>query len=109
MGLVAHSPAFFEKMFARCTYRELMDAQTTLERVIAAKHSEEMLKIREEMTKLAGKHGVTLLEVLNDRPSRKKVAIKFRDPKNPENTWTGRGRMPRWMVKAGKNKEAFAI
>jgi DNA-binding protein H-NS len=27
----------------------------------------------------------------------KKVAPKYRDPANPSNTWTGRGRMPQWV------------
>jgi DNA-binding protein H-NS len=27
----------------------------------------------------------------------KKVAPKYRDPAHPENTWTGRGRMPQWV------------
>jgi DNA-binding protein H-NS len=27
----------------------------------------------------------------------KKVAAKYRDPANPANTWTGRGRMPQWV------------
>ena len=27
----------------------------------------------------------------------KKVAPKYRDPANPANTWTGRGRMPQWV------------
>lgn len=44
---------------------------------------------------------------------RKTVAIKYRDPNNPENTWTGRGRMPRWMTAAiegtGAKKEDFLI
>ncbi|MFX8797513.1 H-NS histone family protein, partial [Acinetobacter baumannii] len=41
------------------------------------------------------------------------VAIKYRDPENPANTWTGRGRMPRWMAaatkKRGVKKEDFLI
>ncbi|MEY2622455.1 MAG: hypothetical protein RIT26_2275 [Pseudomonadota bacterium] len=28
----------------------------------------------------------------------RKVAPKYRDPANPQNTWTGRGRMPRWVA-----------
>jgi DNA-binding protein H-NS len=39
--------------------------------------------------------------------------VKYRDPKNPENTWTGRGRPPRWLaaaMKGGKaKKEDFLI
>ena len=41
---------------------------------------------------------------------RKKVAIKYRDKAG--NTWTGRGRAPRWIVaaeKAGKKREQFAV
>jgi DNA-binding protein H-NS len=45
--------------------------------------------------------------------SRGKVAVKYRDPSNSANTWTGRGRMPRWMTattKGGKaKKEDFLI
>lgn len=41
-----------------------------------------------------------------------KVAPKYRDPANPENTWAGRGRMPRWAsdkIAAGAVLEDFAI
>jgi DNA-binding protein H-NS len=42
----------------------------------------------------------------------RKVAPKYRDPANPENTWAGRGRMPRWIsdkIGAGAKLEDFAI
>mgnify|MGYP003351216165 CR=1 FL=1 len=41
---------------------------------------------------------------------RKRVAVKYRDKAG--NTWTGRGRAPRWIVaaeKAGKRREQFAV
>lgn len=40
------------------------------------------------------------------------VAMKYRDPKNPSNEWSGRGRSPTWMqayLDAGKKKEDFLI
>lgn len=40
----------------------------------------------------------------------KSVPIKYRDDKG--NTWTGRGKTPRWLAaaeKAGKNREQFKI
>jgi DNA-binding protein H-NS len=40
------------------------------------------------------------------RKGKGSVAAKYRDPKNPEKTWTGRGRMPRWMVAATKGSKA---
>src|SRR6478609_10124334 len=42
----------------------------------------------------------------------RKVAPKYRNPKDPSETWAGRGAMPRWMaaqIKAGKKREYFAI
>ena len=44
------------------------------------------------------------------KKSRGKVAIKYRDEKG--NTWTGRGKTPRWMVeaeKSGAKRESFLI
>jgi DNA-binding protein H-NS len=42
--------------------------------------------------------------------SSRKVAIKYRDDKG--NSWTGRGKTPRWLVeaeKSGKNRADFLI
>ena len=42
----------------------------------------------------------------------KKVKPKYRNPANRNETWTGRGLKPRWMVaamKGGKKLEDFAI
>ena len=36
-----------------------------------------------------------------------KVAPKYRDPANAANTWTGRGKQPRWIE--GKDRTPFAI
>ena len=41
-----------------------------------------------------------------------KVAPKYRNPANPKETWTGRGRQPRWMAAEtakGKKVEDFLI
>jgi len=41
-----------------------------------------------------------------------KVAPKYRNPLNPLETWTGRGRQPRWLaaaIKAGKKIADFRI
>jgi DNA-binding protein H-NS len=44
--------------------------------------------------------------------TRTKVAPKYRNPDNPEETWTGRGRQPRWVQAAlaqGRSLAEFAI
>ncbi|MNU82034.1 global DNA-binding transcriptional dual regulator H-NS [compost metagenome] len=53
-------------------------------------------------TKAAGKTGRTL----------PKVAPKYRNPANPAETWTGRGKQPRWLAeftKQGRKVEDFLI
>jgi DNA-binding protein H-NS len=43
---------------------------------------------------------------------RKKLPPKYRHPKDPSLTWTGRGQMPRWLqelVAQGHNREEFRI
>ena len=59
------------------------------------------------------KAGFSLRELFDGRGtgSRSKVAVKYRD--DAGNTWTGRGRMPRWLTAATKGgkakKEDFLI
>ncbi len=46
------------------------------------------------------------------RSWRKKRSIKYRNTDNNEETWTGRGRKPTWLVDAlasGRKLEDFAI
>jgi DNA-binding protein H-NS len=46
------------------------------------------------------------------RDGRSIVAPKFRDPKNPSQTWSGRGATPQWVAEhlaAGGKKEDLAI
>jgi DNA-binding protein H-NS len=41
-----------------------------------------------------------------------KVAVKYRDPANPKNVWTGRGMKPRWLkslLDAGRSIEEFLV
>jgi DNA-binding protein H-NS len=66
------------------------------------------------MSAMAKEHGFQIGELLRKGGKGKAgVAVKYRDRKNPQNTWTGRGRMPLWMVAATKGgkakKEDFLI
>jgi DNA-binding protein H-NS len=41
-----------------------------------------------------------------------KVPVKFRNPADPSETWTGRGRQPRWLaekIAQGKQLDSFRI
>ena len=60
--------------------------------------------------KRRGRPKKTTTEKVVRAASGRKVAIKYRDEKG--NTWTGRGKTPRWLVEAeklGKTREQFAV
>ncbi len=43
---------------------------------------------------------------------RKAMAVKYRDPKNPNNTWRGTGNPPRWLaakIANGEDRETFRV
>lgn len=91
------------------SYADLLALQNRLAGLIAEKKLAEKIALREKFASMARKQGFDIQELVG-RPGRGrsgKVAPKYADPANPENTWTGRGREPRWMqtaLKGGKAK-----
>jgi DNA-binding protein H-NS len=68
-----------------------------------------------QIKELAASIDVTVEIIEEKKPVRKtanKVAIKYRDPNNHENTWTGRGVMPRWLrhlLESGHDRSEFLV
>lgn len=60
-------------------------------------------QLRREVQKAAEFLGMSVAEVVGlEKPARRgpsasKVAPKYRNPDNPEQTWTGRGQKPVWL------------
>lgn len=98
----------------KMSYSELTAMETRVARLIAGKRDAERAAVRARVTELARENGFDIRELIGRGQGRNgSVAAKYRDPDNPENTWTGRGRMPRWMAAATKGgkakKEEFLI
>lgn len=71
-------------------------------------------KLRQEMEAIAREKGLSLGDILDNDllPASQESTVKFQDPDHPENTWTGRGRMPKWLARAiaeGTPKEAYRV
>jgi DNA-binding protein H-NS len=76
-----------------------------------------------QMRELAAKAGMSVEDVVANAPirgRRKRSAMitgpksppKYRNPENPDQTWTGKGRKPGWLVAAldsGKNIKELEI
>ncbi len=76
---------------------ELRNSRT---RAIAAATQE----LQDVVQKIARKHGLTVSEVLGKRRKSRTspVPAKYRNPNDPSQTWSGRGRRPAWFLEATK-------
>ena len=91
----------------KMTYAQLTEMEAKIERIKLEKQNSERAAVRKQLRDMAKQHGFDIRELMDGRKKGKgTVAAKYRDPKNPENTWTGRGRMPRWMVAATRGGKA---
>ena len=71
-------------------------------------------ELRERFTKEAEAAGFTLAEVIgvSSKKTRAKPAAKYRDPRNPGKTWSGRGKKPVWLqelLDQGKTLEELEL
>jgi DNA-binding protein H-NS len=102
--------------FGKMSVRELKAAKAEIEDLIERKSVEERAAVKAEIARLASARGYSVAELFNGTNGRAgrrgKVAPKYRNPENGLETWTGRGRQPRWLaalVKKGAKVEKFLI
>jgi DNA-binding protein H-NS len=75
---------------------------------------EKIGKVREKIVNLAKTEGFTIEELFSGARKQvgKKVKPKYRNPQAPNETWSGRGKRPRWFVAAigaGKKEKDLLI
>ena len=76
---------------------------------IEQKKAGEIASIREQMVEMARKVDMAPEDVLSFYSRKRKAGKpKYRNPNDPEQTWTGRGKPPRWL-KAMTDPESCPI
>lgn len=93
---------------------ELKTLRTKVDRAIATYEERKKKEALVELEETARKMGYSLAELtgVSATKSRKAVAPKYANPENAAETWTGRGRKPKWVEAAlasGKSLEDLAI
>ncbi|MGA7439772.1 MAG: H-NS histone family protein [Luteibacter sp.] len=68
---------------------------------------EKVARLREKISELIKAEGLTFDDVFGKNAPKSRragtaVAAKYRNPTNPEQTWSGRGKRPRWFSDALK-------
>jgi DNA-binding protein H-NS len=100
----------------KLTVAELITLQSQVETALSTKVTQERHRLESQLAGLSrvngagAKRGRPSLGVSSLRGTR--VVPKYRNPKNPSETWAGRGLKPRWLtaaIKTGKKLEHFSI
>jgi DNA-binding protein H-NS len=97
----------------KMTLAGLKDLRARIDKTISEREQTERVHLKKKVEAMVAAAGMSLDDLIG-KASRKgrPVAIKYRNPKNAEQTWTGRGRPPRWLadaVKKGAKRESFLV
>ena len=90
---------------------DLWDFYLRIIDVLDWKLEAEKRKLQNQLDELGRKFGGSPKDVPQRRPY-PKVEPKYRNPTNPLETWSGRGKMPRWVVEllaTGANLDELRI
>jgi DNA-binding protein H-NS len=97
---------------------ELKGLQYDIEKEINIRQQQDVQKARKQILAIAQKAGVSVEELLaiNVKKTKKKTGQKvqpqYQNPADNSQTWTGRGRQPRWIAEGlagGKTLDDFRI
>ncbi len=94
--------------------KELKDLHAQVTRSIATFEDRRKKEVMAALDEKAREMGFSLSEVLGTAPTRKRTPAvpKYANPSNKSETWSGRGRKPRWFdaaLKSGKSPESMSI
>lgn len=109
-------------MIKDLSLEELVALQKEIAGLIAQRQTDEKQKLAEQFKELAEKSGLQLADIswqeTADKPAKKserkkkKYHPKYRNPENPDQTWTGLGMKPRWvraLLEQGKTMDDLLI
>lgn len=93
--------------------KELRDLHKAVGRQIDGYEAKKKEQAMAAAQQVAEEHGFSLKELLaGGKPAKSTIAPKYTNPDNTSETWTGRGRQPRWVkghLDAGRSIDDLLI
>ena len=100
----------------KMSLKELIDLEAKLDKAISNARERERAEVKQKIEAIAQNAGFSLSELFGGRaPAAGKgrpAAVKYVNPDNRSETWSGRGRKPRWLtakLEKGAKLEDFAV
>lgn len=90
----------------KMSLKDLIELDLKVQKAIGVAKERERVELRSKIAALAEDSGFSVSELFGGRTAGKAKSAgvaKYKNPDNPSETWTGRGRKPNWLVtKLGK-------
>ena len=99
----------------KLSLKDLVDLELKVKKAIVTARERERSEIKSKVETMVEKAGFSIEEIFTRGRGAMKgrtVAPKYANPANKSETWTGRGRKPKWLVaklSKGAKIEQFAI
>ena len=93
---------------------ELRTLQEDIKKQMKKREQDNMARAREQILAIAQSAGFSVKELIENglRTKTGTVAVRYRNPANPAQQWTGRGRQPNWVKEwtaAGKSTDFLKV
>ena len=102
-------------MLDKMNVDQLTQARSHIDALIAQKRADSRKRLIDTMHVQAKKQGFDINELFGKKTVGRpggSAGVKYRHPKDPSLTWSGRGRQTKWLadlVAKGHNREDYAI
>jgi DNA-binding protein H-NS len=101
------------KELDRLSLKELQELELKVKKAKVSAQDRSRAELRKKIEQLVSDHGFKLTDIFAGRGGKgRTVAAKYVNPDDPSETWTGRGRKPRWLtakLQEGARLERFLI
>ena len=88
--------------FENMTIKDIQELQSQANKHLESRKKMTIAQLRKKIRQLIKDEGLNLSDIfpgLPDEPTISTVEPKYRNPEDETQTWTGRGRTPRWLQK----------
>ena len=101
------------KEIDRMSYRELQELELKVKKAKSSVQDRSRNELRRKLEAMAAEQGFKIGDLFGARGGKgRTVAAKYSNPENPSETWTARGRKPRWLaakLSSGNKIEKYLI
>jgi DNA-binding protein H-NS len=95
------------------SFKDLQELELKVKKAKVGAQERGRAEVRAKLEAMAATAGFKISDLFGGRGGKgRKVAAKYANPDNPSETWTGRGRKPRWLsakLKDGDKIDKYLI